>query len=411
MIRLSDYETETALPSEMQTPERAALAYAFDRQKKKFLQQIRNAYIWADLKCVDDSKLDFLATESRIAFYNSEIEPDAKRNMIQNAIYWHMKFGTRQAMEEMVDIAFGSKNATVESWHEYGGEPYRFRVVTGIEIDQKDIDYFLEYVKTIKNARSRLDSMVYSFAIDHSMLEKLFFISLHYHMGIPFFKYRAFDGSWLFDGSVLMDAARSYNLALGIKYGAWGIRERERANLVSVGFAADVQNGVTLALWMENHFQVNFWDLRLFDGSWLFDGSVLMDAARRYGLALGIRHGPRKIFTSADMDLAKIRFSTGIWSLETVSPSIEANFQMCFFNVRYFDGSWPFDGSVLFDAGIRYGLIMGNGFLFTADSSGTETIGEMTVETKTADYWLFDGSILMDGSRGFNSKYKKEVVS
>ena len=55
MIRLSDYRTETAFPAEMKTAERMALAYAYDRQKKLFLERLRRVYIWADLDNVDEN--------------------------------------------------------------------------------------------------------------------------------------------------------------------------------------------------------------------------------------------------------------------------------------------------------------------------------------------------------------------
>ena len=60
MIKLSDYLTETAFPPEMKSPERIALAYAFDIQKKKFLEHIKNVYLWADISNVDENKLGFI---------------------------------------------------------------------------------------------------------------------------------------------------------------------------------------------------------------------------------------------------------------------------------------------------------------------------------------------------------------
>ena len=116
MISLYDYQTENALPPEMKTPERIALSYAFDRQKKKFLERLKRVYIWADIEQVDDDKLDFLAVECRVLFYNSGLAPDVKRNLIRNSIYWYMKLGTRQAMEEMIDTVFGNDNTSVEEW-------------------------------------------------------------------------------------------------------------------------------------------------------------------------------------------------------------------------------------------------------------------------------------------------------
>lgn len=161
MIKLADYKTQTSLPSEMKTVERKALAYAYDCQKKKFLEQIQKVYILADIEKVDANKLDFLAVESRVLFYNSELPTDVKRKLIQNSIYWYMKLGTRQAMEEMINIVFENENASVEEWYSYTGEPFHFRIAVGTEVTQTSIYEFLQYLNRIKNARSRFDDFIF----------------------------------------------------------------------------------------------------------------------------------------------------------------------------------------------------------------------------------------------------------
>lgn len=146
MIKLIDYRTENALPSEMKTPERIALSYAFDMQKKKYFDCVRRVYIWADLESVSDDKLDFLAVENRVLFYSPSLAPSVKRNMIRNSIYWYMKLGTRQAMEEMIDTVFGNENTSVEEWFTYAGEPFHFRIAVGTEVTQTSIKEFLKYL-------------------------------------------------------------------------------------------------------------------------------------------------------------------------------------------------------------------------------------------------------------------------
>lgn len=171
MIKLSDFRTENALPAEMKTAERKSLAYAFDRQKKKFIERISRLYIWANLEKVDDDKLDFLAVEQRVLFYNTSLEPDVKRNLILNSIYWYMKLGTRQAMEEMIDIVFGNENTSVEEWYTYSGEPYHFRIAVGTEVSQTSISEFLSYLNKVKNSRSRFDFMIFQNGIKLSFAE------------------------------------------------------------------------------------------------------------------------------------------------------------------------------------------------------------------------------------------------
>ncbi|SHO50060.1 phage tail protein [Anaerocolumna xylanovorans] len=161
MIKLSDFQTKNALPPEMKTPERIAMCYAFDQQKKKFIDRIKRVHIWADLDNVSDDKLDFLAVENRVLFYNSDLTPDVKRKLILNSIYWYMKLGTRQAMEEMIDIVFGNENTSVEEWYTYAGEAFHFRIAVGTEVTQTSIKEFLRYLNKVKNARSRFDYMVF----------------------------------------------------------------------------------------------------------------------------------------------------------------------------------------------------------------------------------------------------------
>ena len=121
MINLVDYRTEDAFPSEMKTASRCAAAYAFDQEKRRILEAKKRVLIWASLENVPDDKLDVLAVENRVLFYNSGLDPSIKRQLIQNSIYWYMKLGTRQAMEEMIDIVFQNDNSSVEEWYTYAG--------------------------------------------------------------------------------------------------------------------------------------------------------------------------------------------------------------------------------------------------------------------------------------------------
>ena len=172
MIKISDYKTETAFPAEMKTIERMALAYAYDRQKKLFLERMKRVYIWADLDNVDENKLDFLAVECRVLFYNSSLSPDVKRKLIQNSIYWYMKLGTRQAMEEMIDIVFGNENTNIEEWYTYAGEAFHFRVVVGTTVTQTSIKEFLLYLNQVKNARSRFDYLAFQNGISLTIYQR-----------------------------------------------------------------------------------------------------------------------------------------------------------------------------------------------------------------------------------------------
>lgn len=162
MIKLLDYQTQDALPNEMKTPERIALSYAFDRQKRNFINWIKHVYTWADLECVDDRKLDFLAAECRVLFYNADLDPNVKRQMIWNSIYWHMKLGTFRTMKEIADILFDNENTVIEQWFEYGGIPHHFKIILDISNPQlkTNIANIIDMIKRYKRAAARLDGIV-----------------------------------------------------------------------------------------------------------------------------------------------------------------------------------------------------------------------------------------------------------
>ncbi len=86
-------------------------------RRKRILEAKKRVLIWASLENVPDDKLDVLAVENRVLFYNSGLDPSIKRQLIQNSIYWYTKLGTRQAMEEMIDIVFQNDNSSVEEWY------------------------------------------------------------------------------------------------------------------------------------------------------------------------------------------------------------------------------------------------------------------------------------------------------
>ena len=73
------------------------------------------------------------------------------------------------------------------------------------------------------------------------------------------------------------------------------------------------------------------------------------------------------------------------------------------------DGEWDFDEKILLNSNrcrARAALKM----CTAMDFSQEEKVEDVTVETKTRDYWFLNSSMLFDGSRRFNSIYRKETV-
>lgn len=186
MINLSDIGgLYLSLPANLKDARTKAFMYACDRQIEKLLQYTEKVKVWCAIEAVDEKHLDFIAEECRALFYSTELDPEKKRQLIINTQYWYMKLGTLSAIKEMVDIVFpGAENAVTE-WHEYGGEPYHFKVSADADSSQEGIEEFRRMIEKVKNARSLFDGLEFRreliqkiYSVGSCMMEKRMHIDI-----------------------------------------------------------------------------------------------------------------------------------------------------------------------------------------------------------------------------------------
>lgn len=245
--------------------------------------------------------------------------------------------------------------------------------------------------------------------LNNRNLEQIILRNIRFKMGIPFWYEYVYDGTWLLDGSVILNTRRRYGLVLGLKYNFGGFHSPEQIKLLSVKFAAQMNNEENFYARVNNRFGINFWDVRCFDGLWNLDGSVLLDAQRRYDLILGIKYlfGGACTQESATLHSLKTRWEQHI--REETKLKAAYHFIADFWRVRCLDGEWLLNGEYLLDA-IRYKARAALRLRSEVDMSELETVENLTVETKSRDYWFLDGAYALDGSRNLNSIYRKEAV-
>lgn len=141
------------------------------------------------------------------------------------------------------------------------------------------------------------------------------------------------------------------------------------------------------------HMRIPFFWNNLFDGTWDFDGSILMDGKRRYELHIGLKYD-----------------EGGTVAEETISSSVMLI--KCKGNIE--------EGSGNVKAGFRIGI----NFLFSEEKyisrmstkmyfainnqiEKTDTVSVLVIRR---DSWFFDGSVKLDGSKYFDSIYEKEAL-
>lgn len=108
---------------------------------------------------LDSDTIDSLAWQWHVDFYDEDLSLEVRRALVKNSIRWHMKKGTKAAVEEMVQTVFESGRVT--EWFEYGGEPYHFKIdlLSAPRIVQEDLEKVVRVINSLKNTRSWLDSL------------------------------------------------------------------------------------------------------------------------------------------------------------------------------------------------------------------------------------------------------------
>ena len=204
-----------------------------------------------------------------------------------------------------------------------------------------------------------------------------------------------------------------------------------------------------------------FWDCYVLNGDWLLDGSVILNARRRYNLVLGFKYFMGDFYTPQSAGLPTILFSAQLNTSEDMSVETEIrigadffslsmwkglqaaikNAAVGFYNLNVFKAAittryvqhtastarakaivslhtdfWRtlyLNGEITLDG--RKTFRYNRGWLKAAltscfDVRVNEEYGNAVCITKTRDYWFLDGNIKFDGSRNLNSIYRKESV-
>lgn len=245
--------------------------------------------------------------------------------------------------------------------------------------------------------------------LDNRNLEQIILRNIRFKMGIPFWYDFVFDGSWRLDGSVMLNVKRRYGLVLGFRFNQGGFHTPEAIKLVLVKFATvKVKNDAMFRARAKFRSGINFWEVPCFDGSWNMNGSALLDAKRRYGLSLGTSY---RFGIANHSENLRLRYMA-MWkqhNRENVAAGIVLHVAVDFWRLLYLDGGWLLNEEQMLNHSrckAKASLEVRSELNF----SELETVENVTVETKTWNYWFFDGALSFDGSRNLNSIYRKEAV-
>lgn len=158
MIKLEDGEILDLLPGFFQEQEDvAAISYAFKVGAKKVLDFAKKLRLYSDIEHMPEEILDYMAVELRAQYYYETMDVEEKRKIVENALYWHMKAGTKGAVQELVTTIFGE--GKVVEWNQFEegtGEPGTFDIETDATSSGDDVVRFASMIEKIKNVSSHL---------------------------------------------------------------------------------------------------------------------------------------------------------------------------------------------------------------------------------------------------------------
>lgn len=124
-------------------------------------QEAERNIIFSNIDTLSEFWLDILAYDLHVDWYDYDYPIDAKRAVLKDSVKVHQKLGTKAAVE----MALGGIHpfSEIEEWFDYGGNPYRFRIVldTTKSRVQADYDKIIKTVDIYKRLTAHLDGLYY----------------------------------------------------------------------------------------------------------------------------------------------------------------------------------------------------------------------------------------------------------
>lgn len=145
-----------------------AAARAIDSELLSLTNAINEVMIYSRIDELPETVINMLAWQFHVDFYSSDLSLEKKRMLVKKSIDWHRRKGTIGVVEEVVTTAFS--DATVDEWHEYGGNPYLFRVKTKERVaSEKKWNDIVKAINSVKNTRSWLDKIILEMKQDSNL--------------------------------------------------------------------------------------------------------------------------------------------------------------------------------------------------------------------------------------------------
>lgn len=173
MNSLKDADFYATFPPALKKDEKmVALGRLIADELHQTVEQTKKNIIYANINELSETGLDVLAYDLHVDWYDYDYPIEAKRAIIRDSVRVHQKLGTKAAVE----MALGGihPKSEIEEWFDYGGKPYRFRIVLDTTESRVAADYD-EIIKTVdiyKRLTAHLDGLYYQGSITVVVMPK-----------------------------------------------------------------------------------------------------------------------------------------------------------------------------------------------------------------------------------------------
>lgn len=159
-MKLSDLNFIELLPRFMRDDSAVqGLAAGVSAVVRDAVPSILNLSIWDRIDFLPESVLDEMAWEMNLLWYEKGAPLDVKRQVVRDGYKVWATLGTKWAVENIIQTYFC--DGYIEEWFEYGGEPGRFRVISGNpSISNERLSEFLALLEKVKRASAKLDNVI-----------------------------------------------------------------------------------------------------------------------------------------------------------------------------------------------------------------------------------------------------------
>lgn len=155
-----NYHIAEHLPESLNRDNMRELAETIDAKMAELNQMSELVSIYPRIDELSSNLIDALAIQFHVDYYSMSLPLDARRSLVKNSMRWHLRKGTRAAIDEALHNIYG--DVSIAEWFEYGDDPYYFRVDTHGELmPSKEVDNVIKIVNAFKNARSWLRGVIW----------------------------------------------------------------------------------------------------------------------------------------------------------------------------------------------------------------------------------------------------------